>query len=310
MPGVYVVSPDPDRAAELVQAATEVAEVVHLICLGAPAAGPPAGATSLIVLEPGEPARPEDYAQPVADLIGARGGDLVLIGASVSGWELAARVATILKLGLISEVTRLRTRPEGGWEGERVMYAGAAVQTESWSGPAVVTIAAGYRPGPARESGRTATTEPIETIAVPVDTRLRVISREPVAREGVDLASATRIVCAGMGVATIETLAQVKELATDLDAELACTRPVAEDREWLPTERYLGISGVKVRPDLYLGLGVSGQVQHTVAIRDAKVIVGVDTNPQAPLFGLCDYAVVADLGEIVPLLRAALGSPS
>ena len=83
-----------------------------------------------------------------------------------------------------------------------------------------------------------------------------------------------------------------RELADALGAEIACTRPVAEDRDWLPTERYIGISGASVRPDLYLGLGVSGQVQHTFGIRDAKIIVGVNTNPDAPLFGVCDYAVV------------------
>ena len=109
-----------------------------------------------------------------------------------------------------------------------------------------------------------------------------------------------------MGVSTAEDLALAQDLAESLGGEIACTRPVAEDRGWLPVERYIGISGVTVQPDLYLGLGVSGQVQHTIGIRDARVIVGINTNPDATLFGACDYAVVGDLHEIAPLLTSAI----
>ena len=109
-----------------------------------------------------------------------------------------------------------------------------------------------------------------------------------------------------MGLAEPGDLAMAQDLADALDAEVACTRPVAEDRRLLPTERYIGISGAHVHPDLYVGLGVSGQVQHTVGFRDAKVVVGINTNATAPLFAVCDYAVVGDAHEIVPLLAAAL----
>ena len=109
-----------------------------------------------------------------------------------------------------------------------------------------------------------------------------------------------------MGLAEPHDLALAGDLADALDAEVACTRPVAEDRGLLPTERYIGISGAHVHPDLYVGLGVSGQVQHTVGFRDAKVVVGINTNPAAPLFAVCDYAVVGDAHEIVPLLAAAV----
>ncbi|OIQ85809.1 electron transfer flavoprotein subunit alpha [mine drainage metagenome] len=139
-----------------------------------------------------------------------------------------------------------------------------------------------------------------------VDTRIRVVSRSVRPHGGVDLAQATRVVCVGMGLGSADDLVIVRGLAESLDAEVACTRPVAEDREWLPTERYIGISGVSVRPDLYIGLGVSGQVQHTVGIREATAVVGINTDPNAPLFGVCDYAVVGDLYEIAPLLAEAV----
>ena len=309
MTSAFVFSEDSRLVAELVTTAGAVADEVHVVCFGGAAAGsstpPPAaalaGVTSVVLLAADE-LRPEAYVAALAHLLAERHADIVLIGATVSGWEVAARTAAILGLGLISEATAVMSLPDSGWQSERFMFAGGAIQTESWSGPAVVTIAAGHQPA-AVGSGRVA---PVERVPVEVDPRIRVVSRAVREREGVDLASATRVVCVGMGLDSIDDLAIARDLADALGAEVACTRPVAEDREWLPTERYIGISGVSVRPDVYVGLGVSGQVQHTIGIRDAKVVVGINTNPDATLFGVCDYAVVGDLHEITPLLAAAI----
>jgi len=313
MTSAYVFSEDARLAAELVATAAGLADVVHLVCAGAPPSDPPAGLTSVIALEPvgsgSGPAgdiRPEACTAALANLIGERGADVILVGATVSGWEIAARMAAILGIGLISGATALRPAAAGGWQSERMMYAGAAVQTETWLGPAVVTMAAGQAPQPARPVSPGLEPASIERIPVPLDSRVRMVSRAAREIEDVDLAGAARIVCVGMGVAATEDLKLATDLADALGAELACTRPVAEDREWLPTERYIGISGVRVKPELYLGLGVSGQVQHTVAIRDAKVVVGVNTDPEATLFGICDYEVVGDLREIAPLLTEAI----
>ena len=312
MTRAYVFSEDARLTAELVTAATDVADQVHLVCPGTPPEAPPAGVTSVVVLDgpPGAPReggiRPEAYAPALARLAGERHADVVLVGATVSGREIAARVAAILGLGLVSEATALRHLPDGTWLGERVTYAGAAVQTETWQGPAVVTIAPGNRGNRTPAAERGADGVPVETVPVQTDTRIRVVSRAAREREAVDLASAARIVCVGMGTGTLADLETTTGLADALGAEMACTRPVAEDREWLAAERYIGISGVRVRPDLYIGLGVSGQVQHTAGIRDAKVVVGVNTDPDAPLSRVSDYAVVGDLREIVPLLTAAL----
>jgi electron transfer flavoprotein alpha subunit len=313
MTSAHVFSEDADLAAALVTTAAAVADRVHLVCPGAPPAAPPPGVTSVLVLDApaGSPAgdgiRPEAYAPALARLAGERGADVVLVGATVSGREIAARVATILRTGLISEATALRSLPDGTWCGERVTYAGAAVRTETWQGPAVVTMAPGHRgeQGAATEEAADGGV-PVETVPAQVDTRVRVVSRTAREREAVDLGNAARIVCVGMGAGTAADLELATGLADALGAEVACTRPVAEDREWLAAERYIGISGARVRPDLYLGLGVSGQVQHTVGIRDARVVVGVNTDPHATLFGVSDYGVVGDLREIAPLLTAAV----
>jgi len=305
MPRVYVFSEDVQLAAELVSTAATVSGDVHVVCLGSEAAATllDAGASNVVVLKADE-SRPEAFAPALAHLVSEGEVDLLLIGATVTGWEIAGRAAAILGCALVSGATTLRSLPDGQWQSERNMYAGAAVQTETWTGLAVLTIARGQAPAVAARSG--AGTGITETVEVEVDSRVQVVSRTVRERESVDLASAARVVCVGMGVSTAEDLAFAQDLAESLGGEIACTRPVAEDRGWLSVERYIGISGVSVQPDLYLGLGVSGQVQHTIGIRDARVIVGINTNPDATLFGACDYAVVGDLHEIAPLLTSAI----
>ena len=93
-----------------------------------------------------------------------------------------------------------------------------------------------------------------------------------------------------------------QDLAGKLGAEIGCTRSVAEDYHWLPNEAYIGLSGQKVKPQLYISMGVSGQVQHTAGIRDSKIIVAIDTNENAPIFAAADYGIVGDLYDIVPVL--------
>ncbi|HEY5247502.1 MAG TPA: electron transfer flavoprotein subunit alpha/FixB family protein [Dermatophilaceae bacterium] len=334
MPCVYVFSEDVRLAAELVTTAVTVSDQVHVVCLGSEAAATlaDAGAGTVISLTADEISltadepRPEAFAPSLARLVGEREGDLLLIGATVSGWEIAGRVAAILGCGLVSGATALRSLPDGQWQSERNMYAGGAVQTETWTGLAIVTIApgqglaftsridagAGIDAGSGIDAGNgiDAGSGIAEVMEVQVDSRVRVVSHTVRERESVDLALAARVVCVGMGVATADDLGLAQDLAHSLGGEIACTRPVAEDRRWLPAERYIGISGVSVQPDLYVGLGVSGQVQHTIGIRDAKVIVGINTNPDATLFGVCDYAVVGDLREIAPLLTAAITANS
>ena len=96
------------------------------------------------------------------------------------------------------------------------------------------------------------------------------------------------------------------DLAGALGGELACSRPLAEGVDWLPKERYIGISGQHIAPDLYVAVGISGQLQHMVGVRDAKVIVAVNSDKAAPIFTQCDYGIVGDLYDVVPALTAAL----
>jgi len=129
----------------------------------------------------------------------------------------------------------------------------------------------------------------------------------PIVRERADLANAEKIICVGRGLSSQSDMKLVEDLAEKIGAEIGCSRSIAEDYHWLPTESYIGLSGQKVKPQLYLSIGISGQVQHIVGARDARVIVAIDKNEKAPIFSAADYGIVGDLYEIVPKLIEKLG---
>jgi electron transfer flavoprotein alpha subunit len=136
--------------------------------------------------------------------------------------------------------------------------------------------------------------------------RLTVRERKVKPPSSVNLAAAKKVVCPGRGITKQEDLAMIQDLAKVLSAEIGCTRPLAEGLDWLPRERYIGVSGAFIKPDLYLGIGVSGQVQHTVGITDSHVVVAINKDKSAPIFSQADYGIVGDLYAIVPALIAAL----
>ena len=177
----------------------------------------------------------------------------------------------------------------------RVLVCAAAV-------PAVLVVAPGVLP--AQEEAGAGRVEHVDMAPAPEP--LRVVEVRPKAGEPVNLAAATRVVGVGRGFADEADLRLARELAAALGAELACSRPLAEGLGWLPTERYVGVSGATIRPELYLAVGVSGQVQHMVGVNQAKVIVAINKDKNAPVFGQADLGVVGDLYDVLPALTNAL----
>ena len=121
-----------------------------------------------------------------------------------------------------------------------------------------------------------------------------------------DIEGAEVPVCVGKGLNRQDDLEMVEELAEALGGLVACTKPLATDEKWLPEERVIGLSGKSGKPVLDICLGISGQVQFTVGIRDAKTIVAVNQDPNAFIWQMADYGIVGDLYEVVPRLTAAL----
>jgi len=136
--------------------------------------------------------------------------------------------------------------------------------------------------------------------------RVRVVERRAKPPATANIEAAERLVAVGKGLAKQEDLAIVEALAATLGAEVGCTRALASDYHWLGEERTIGISGKITKPKLMLSVGISGQIQHTVGILGAQVIVAINKDKAAPIFKLADYGSVGDLYRVVPLLTERL----
>ena len=309
MAGIWVYSEDANVAKQLLTAGKLLTESLQQpLCAltleeSAAAELVACGADKVIVLK-GEGIWPESYAAAVAKVMEREDPVALLIGGTMRGKDLAAKVAAHLQSGLVTDAQVLRVE-NGAIETERMMYGGLAVCTETLSGLALVTIPPRKFEVPQQEESRAG-----ESVVETVSTEDAMIIGNvcPIVRQGADISLAEKLVCVGRGLGKEEDMALVRDLAAALGAEIGCTRSVAEDYHWLPSETSIGLSGRKVKPNLYLSVGVSGQVQHVAGIRDSKVIVAVDTNENAPIFAAADYGIVGDLYQIVPLLTKALHS--
>lgn len=245
---------------------------------------------------------PESYAKTIADLTAKYQPELFLIGGTLRGKDLAAKVAASVQTGLVSDAFSVRIGSDG-FETDRLMYGGLVISTELLSKGCLVTVPARLFDPMQVDSSLSAEIVKIEAIN---DNRLSIGEVHPIVHEGADIGTADKVVGFGRGVGKQEDIKLIEALADALGAEVGCTRPIAEDAQWLPMERYIGISGQKITPSFYLTVGISGQVQHIAGVRDSKLIVAIDINENAPIFAAADYGIVGDYVKIVPALISAI----
>ena len=140
----------------------------------------------------------------------------------------------------------------------------------------------------------------------PAEPKTQVLKIKDKISQMLRIEEADIIVSAGRGLKKKEDLKLIASLAKVLGGAVGCSRSVAADLKWLPEEHWVGLSGHKVKPKLYIAIGISGQVQHIAGIRDSKTIIAINNDPNAPIFKACDYGIVGDLYEIVPALTKAI----
>jgi electron transfer flavoprotein alpha subunit len=229
--------------------------------------------------------------------------DCILLSATARGKDMAACIASRLDTGLCSSCIALNFDEENKTlVMERLAYGGAAVQkVMCTTRPAMATIPPRtYEPAVAKD-GRQGQ---IRELPAPSASVVKVLERKVKERVTKDITEARVLVCVGRGMDKNEDMALARQLADALGGEIACTRPIAEEFHWLPEDLCIGLSGVTVKPDLYLGIGVSGQVQHLTGFRNAKVIAAVNKDENAPIFKVADFGIVGDLYDVVPKLIA------
>ena len=225
---------------------------------------------------------------------------IMLIGSTFIGRELAPLIAAKLGTGLTAHCIDLVLDENGVLEQQIPAYGGMMSIICPDKRPQIATIARGVFPMPALDenrSGKILPVEPPQGINTRVQT-LEVIHTEP---EGVPLESAQVVVAGGVGAGTIEGWQEIEALAETLNAALGSTRPVV-DEGWMQLETMIGQSGKMVSPELYIGVGLSGELQHMVGIVGAKVMIAINNDPKAPVFEQVDYGIVEDCRVFVPVL--------
>jgi len=213
--------------------------------------------------------------------------------------DLMSRVAASTNRFMVTEVA-LITKNGSDVYLARPILGGRALAYYKFTNGIAFTVAKGkFQPIEGQE-------EPEVIEVAPEANGYEVLGVEEKKRGAVDIESADIVVGVGRGFKAKEDLAMASELAHILGGEVGCSRPIAADFGWLDEDRWIGISGKKIRPKLYLPIGISGAPQHIMAANDSKIIVAVNKDKNAPIFNYSDYGVVADLYQFIPALIKVL----
>ena len=240
----------------------------------------------------------EASAPAVADAVAADPPRVVLSGRNPAERVLLGAVAARLRTAVLTGARSVSL------DGERVIVVNAvfgdiADENVAVSGPVALLLDGG--PVPPAGGGSV----PIEEVAV-TPLGMKVVETRMSSFDEVDLSAAQRVIGVGRGLKAREDLAMIEELAHALRAEIACSRPVAEGLNWMGKDRYIGSSGARIAPQLYVAIGISGQLQHMVGVAGADTIVAINSDPNSAVFNQTDYGLVGDLYQLVPAITAAL----
>lgn len=227
---------------------------------------------------------------------------IILLSSNRRGKELAGRLSQKIGAGSLADVSGIQVSG-GKVQCTRNALGGSTVATQQIeTEKAVIAIAArSFEATSAQEEGK------IKTLLIEaVKPSVKLVETRSKAGDVVDIQAAEVLVVVGQGVEK-DDLATAENIAKNLGGEIACSKPVATDKKWLPEDRIIGLSGKKCKPQLAIVLGISGQVQFTVGIRDASTIVAVNSDENAYMLQMADYAMVADAKQVLNELNKALG---
>ncbi|GFO65678.1 electron transfer flavoprotein subunit alpha [Geomonas paludis] len=251
--------------------------------------------------------RTEPFLEAMCHLIDQHKPEVVLMGATGMGRDLAGAVATRVKTGLTADCTGLGIDAKGNLMQTRPAFGGnimATIMCDRFR-PQMATVRPHVMPMPFQNKGRTGTVihESCPISESSIFTRVLEVITEKGAKDKVDVAGAEFIVSGGRGLMAKENFAMLEELAEELGGVVGGSRS-AVDAGWLPQDRQVGQTGKTVRPKIYIACGISGAIQHLVGMQDSDVIVAINRDPEAPIFEVATFGIVGDLFQVVPALTA------
>jgi electron transfer flavoprotein alpha subunit len=242
----------------------------------------------------------EAYSRVVSDVVKALSPEIVLASHTPTGRDFMPRVAARLGVGLASDCTQL-TFQGSQIQVKRPVYAGKALAEVEFlgAGPRLATIRANSLGQPKAEAGRTAEVVSVSVSLSGLKTRVLEVVQGSTGRP--DVTEAPIVVSGGRSLKNAENFKILEEMADVLGAAVGASR-AAVDAGYRPHRDQVGQTGKVVSPTLYIACGISGAIQHLAGMRSSKVIVAINSDPEAPIFQVADYGVVGDLFQIVPQL--------
>lgn len=238
----------------------------------------------------------EDYTESVAAIMDKAGADLLVVEPTKRCKVIAGRIAAMKGSSVITDIMAI----SAGLETKRMVYGGMAIRTEKVASGTMIAMVG---PGVLAASTAAPVQGTVETVAfVEPSIKIKVVGRQQKPKVSVNLPSAKRVIGVGRGLGKEEDLAMIREFADAINGEVGCSRPIAEAEKWLPKEAYIGVSGLMLAPEVYIAVGISGQIQHMVGVNRAKTVIAINKDKNAPIFKQADYGIVGDLYKVVPAL--------
>ncbi len=254
--------------------------------------------------------RTELYTAIISEQVIARRPEVLIVGASPIGRDLAPRLSFKLNAGCTADCTGLDIDEEERlFVSTRPAFGGNVMATIICpeNRPQMSTVRPGVMVLPERDESRVGRTINLDLHLDEDEVKVKVLKNVKGAGEGVNIVEAERIVAIGMGAGDRESCDMIEELARLLDAEVGATR-FSVDAGWVSHDRQIGQTGKTVRPALYIACGISGAVQHTAGMKDSKIIVAINKDPNAEIFKIADYGIVGDVKKVVPAIISELKS--
>lgn len=246
---------------------------------------------------------PERAEQALKSLLQDEKPALTMIANTSMGMDLAAALSVALDWPLIAYCSEVQAE-DGKIVTTSQIYGGKiAVETLSEGDHTLISVLAGVFPASEGHSDRPASIQTIFGAANEGRVRFKGLTI-PEAGD-VDITREAMLVSVGRGIGTEDNIEMVEELAKNMGAALAASRPII-DSGWLPKQRQVGKSGLTVKPKLYIAVGISGAPEHLQGMKDAELIIAINTDASAPIFEVADYGIVGDLFDIVPALSERL----